>query len=65
MEDLIYAIHVIKGLICDVNINEITEHIKNDNLNRWIVSWKDAINYNLNVIKREVDKIDANRCADL
>ena len=56
MEDLIYAIHVIKGLICDVNINEITEHIKNDNLNRWIATWKDAINYNLNVIKRQVDK---------
>lgn len=37
------SIEDVLDLICDINVKEICSHIENDNLQKWIDSWKQAI----------------------
>lgn len=45
------ALENIDFLASDVNINEISSHIKIGNLSEWITAWKNAMQEQINNIK--------------
>ena len=44
----------IEYLSLDVNINEITSHIRIENLSQWISAWRNAMKEQINNIKEAI-----------
>lgn len=51
MDDFYKAYEMLNNLLQDMNINEITEHIKQDNLNLWLMHWRSAMRVNIAKLK--------------
>lgn len=49
--DIQKSLDNIKYLSADININEITSHIRNENLSQWISAWHGAMDEQINNIK--------------
>lgn len=45
------ALENIQYLAMDINITEITSHIKNENLSQWLSAWRGATDEQINNIK--------------
>lgn len=48
------ALGNIKYLSQDININEITSHIRNENLSQWVSAWNNAMEEQINNIKEAI-----------
>lgn len=45
------ALKIIQYLAMDINITEITSHIQNENLSKWLSAWRGAMDEQINNIK--------------
>ena len=45
------ALENIQYLAMDINITEIINHIKNENLSQWVSAWRGAMDEQINNIK--------------